>query len=179
MSSSRVGLRFFQNARASFRNAYGPFRRPGAQGRRFQSADAGSASSEQQSAFKRMWNSPVGLKTVHFWAPVMKWALVIAGISDFSRPAEKLSLTQNAALMATGAIWTRWCLIIKPRNILLAAVNFFLGCVGVVQVSRILMYRRSLDGGSTKEALKDMEQGVVGSAKSVSAKTEAAVEKST
>ena len=47
-----------------------------------------------------------------------QWGLVIAGISDFSRPAENLSLTQNFALTATGAIWTRWCLIIKPRNIL-------------------------------------------------------------
>lgn len=47
-----------------------------------------------------------------------QWGLVIAGISDFSRPAEKLSLTQNGALMATGAIWTRWCMIITPRNML-------------------------------------------------------------
>ena len=51
-------------------------------------------------------------------APVMKWALVIAGISDLARPAEKLSLTQNAALTTTGIIWTRWCLIIKPKNYL-------------------------------------------------------------
>ena len=51
-----------------------------------------------------------------------QWALVIAGISDFNRPAEKLSLTQNCALMATGAIWTRWCLIIKPRNVLYVLV---------------------------------------------------------
>ncbi len=48
----------------------------------------------------------------------MKWGLVIAGISDLGRPAEKLSLTQNAALTATGIIWTRWCLIIKPKNYL-------------------------------------------------------------
>ncbi|KAF3942212.1 hypothetical protein ABW19_dt0200218 [Dactylella cylindrospora] len=68
--------------------------------------------------FSRLWNSEVGLKTVHFWAPVMKWGLVIAGISDFYRPAEKLSLTQNLALTATGSIWTRWCLIIKPKNYL-------------------------------------------------------------
>jgi hypothetical protein len=39
-------------------------------------------------------------------------------MADFARPAEKLSLTQNAALMGTGAIWTRWCMIIKPRNVL-------------------------------------------------------------
>lgn len=48
----------------------------------------------------------------------MKWALVLAGVSDFARPAEKLSLTQNAALTSTGLIWTRWCLIIKPKNYL-------------------------------------------------------------
>ena len=51
-------------------------------------------------------------------APIMKWALVLAGISDFARPAEKLSVTQNVALTATGLIWTRWCLIIKPKNYL-------------------------------------------------------------
>ncbi|CAI7630833.1 unnamed protein product [Penicillium pancosmium] len=173
--SSRVGFRFFNNARASFRNASAPFRRPGGQGWRFQSSEAGAGAAEQQSTFQRMWNSPVGVKTVHFWAPVMKWGLVIAGISDFNRPAEKLSLTQNGALTATGAIWTRWCLIIKPRNVLLAAVNFFLGCVGVVQVSRIIMYRRSQDG-SAIETAKDIEQDVAESAKSAAKQVEGAVE---
>ncbi|KAA8643382.1 hypothetical protein EYZ11_003430 [Aspergillus tanneri] len=174
--SSRFGLRFFQNSRAGFRNAYGPFRRPGGQGFRFQSS--GATSAEKQSLFQRLWNSPVGVKTVHFWAPVMKWALVVAGISDFSRPAEKLSLTQNAALMATGAIWTRWCMIITPRNYLLAAVNFFLGCVGVVQVTRIFQYRRSLTG-STAEAAKEMEHEVVDSAKAAVHKVEKVVERPT
>ncbi|RYP53623.1 hypothetical protein DL769_010492 [Monosporascus sp. CRB-8-3] len=39
-------------------------------GRRFQSTSSSSAAGEQQqqhSWFKRMWDSPVGLKTVHFW----------------------------------------------------------------------------------------------------------------
>lgn len=48
--------------------------------------------------------------------------LVLSGAADFARPAEKLSLTQNIALMCTGAIWTRWCLIIKPRNIMYALI---------------------------------------------------------
>ncbi|KAJ5263352.1 mitochondrial pyruvate carrier 2 [Penicillium angulare] len=170
--SSRLGFRFLNNTRFAFRNGSGPFRRQAGQGFRFQSSEAGAG--EQQSTFQRMWNSPVGVKTVHFWAPVMKWALVIAGISDFQRPAEKLSLTQNAALMGTGAIWTRWCLIIKPRNVLLAAVNFFLGCVGVVQVSRIYMYRKSLEE-SPVEAAKDLEKEVVDSAKGVVTATEDAV----
>ncbi|KAL2158410.1 hypothetical protein VTH06DRAFT_4458 [Thermothelomyces fergusii] len=107
---------------------------------RFQSTAAGAAA---EPWLKRMWNSPVGLKTVHFWAPIMKWALVLAGISDFARPAEKLSLTQNIALTCTGMIWTRWCLIIKPKNYLLAAVNFFLGAVGIVQVTRIGLWHQS------------------------------------
>jgi len=37
----------------------------------------------------------IGPKTVFFWAPMMKWALVGAGVKDLSRPAEKLSLSQN------------------------------------------------------------------------------------
>ncbi|KAM3538784.1 hypothetical protein ARSEF1564_008296 [Beauveria bassiana] len=92
------------------------------QNRRWQSSEAGAGGAgsqqQQQSWFKRMWESEIGIKTVHFWAPVMKWALVIAGISDFARPVEKLSFTQNAALTCTGLIWTRWCLIIKPKNYL-------------------------------------------------------------
>lgn len=51
-------------------------------------------------------------------APVMKWGVVLAGASDFLRPADKLSLTQNLALMATGSIWTRWCFVIRPQNML-------------------------------------------------------------
>lgn len=84
-----------------------------------------------------------------------QWALVLAGVSDFARPAEKLSLTQNGALTATGFIWTRWCLIIKPKNILLAAVNFFLGVVGIIQVSRILIYRSSQSNKTVADEVKD------------------------
>lgn len=128
---------FHQSTRATFRSQFAR-----TSGRRFQSTAAGSEG-QQQSWFKRMVDSPIGFKTVHFWAPVMKWALVLAGIGDFARPADKLSLTQNAALTATGAIWTRWCFVITPQNYLLAAVNFFLGCVGVAQLTRIAMYNAS------------------------------------
>ncbi|KAI0848431.1 UPF0041-domain-containing protein [Daldinia vernicosa] len=129
---------FQQSAlRPAFRSNFAP-----KTGRRFAST-ATTGEGAAQSWFQRMWNSPIGIKTVHFWAPVMKWAIVIAGISDFARPPDKLSLTQNAALTATGLIWTRWCFVIKPRNVLLATVNFFLGCVGIIQVCRILMWRRS------------------------------------
>ena len=36
-----------------------------------------------------------GPKTVFFWAPMMKWGLVAAGVNDLKRPAEKLSVSQN------------------------------------------------------------------------------------
>ncbi|KAI9889956.1 MAG: Mitochondrial pyruvate carrier 2 [Vezdaea aestivalis] len=117
-----------------------------------------------------MWNGPVGVKTVHFWAPVMKWALVITGISDFYRPPEKLSLTQNIALTGTGIIWTRWCLIIKPKNYLLAAVNFFLGCVGLVQVGRIVSWQRSVEASGIGAEAEDAKDKVVGGAKEALAK---------
>ncbi|KAL6450087.1 MPC3 Mitochondrial pyruvate carrier 3 [Candida maltosa Xu316] len=102
-----------------------------------------AATAQHASKFSRFLNSETGPKTIHFWAPVFKWALVIAGINDTQRPVEKLSGTQQIALFATGAIWTRWAgFAIKPRNYLLASVNFFLGGVAGYQLIRIVNYRR-------------------------------------
>ncbi|KAF8864667.1 UPF0041-domain-containing protein [Acephala macrosclerotiorum] len=195
-TSQQAQAQLFRTTRNRFQN-YGS--------KRWQST-AAPAAEQQVSWFKRMWDSPIGVKTVHFWAPVMKvfptsnfphlrsgaiiskhysshkvinkqrnflscfdqnttWAIVIAGIGDFYRPAEKLSLTQNVALTATGLIWTRWCLIIKPRNVLLATVNFFLGLVGVIQVSRIASYNYSQKGKSTAEQLEEAKDGAIDAAK--------------
>ncbi|KAM6484400.1 hypothetical protein HDV62DRAFT_355615 [Trichoderma sp. SZMC 28011] len=131
---------FNSQAQQMFRNQ---FRQ---QGKRWQSTASGE---QQQSAswFKKAWESEVGIKTVHFWAPVMKWALVLAGISDLARPAEKLSFAQNFSLMCTGLIWTRWCFVITPKNMLLAAVNFFLALVGIAQITRITMHNMSKKDG--------------------------------
>jgi hypothetical protein len=92
----------------------------------------------------------------------VQWGLVIAGAADFARPASQLSLSQNAALTATGFIWTRWCFIIKPRNVFLASVNFLLGCVGITQVVRVLLYQRSIAGveGAVKEEGRALEKAV-------------------
>ncbi|KAJ7874700.1 mitochondrial pyruvate carrier [Mycena olivaceomarginata] len=86
-------------------------------------------------------NHPAGPKTVFFWAPLMKWCLVGAGLKDLARPADKLSLSQNLALTATGFIWVRYSLVITPVNYSLAAVNFFVGLSGVTQLARITQYR--------------------------------------
>ena len=84
-----------------------------------------------------------GPLTIFFWAPAFKWALVIAAIADMTRPAEKLSVTQSTALAATGFIWSRYSLVIIPKNWLLFAVNIFVGATGLIQMSRIYMYRQN------------------------------------
>lgn len=99
----------------------------------------------------------------------MKWGIVIAGASDLTRPASQLSLNTNAALMTTGLIWTRWCFVIRPKNIFLATVNFFLFLTGATQTTRILMYQNSLkgaegqaeaEGKEIKEELKEVANKV-------------------
>jgi hypothetical protein len=67
----------------------------------------------------------------------MKWGLVIAGLGDLNRPVENLSLTQQSALAATGLIWSRYSMVITPKNWNLFSVNIFVGCIGVYQLFRI------------------------------------------
>ena len=64
--------------------------------------------------------------------------LVFAGMSDFTRPAEKLSLNQSLSLALTGSIWARYCLVIIPVNYFLCSCNVFLGLTGIVQTARVL-----------------------------------------
>ncbi|KAG8899760.1 Mitochondrial pyruvate carrier 2 [Tulasnella sp. 408] len=80
----------------------------------------------------------------------MKWGLVAAGLKDLSRPADKLSVSQNVALAATGFIWVRYSFVIIPVNYSLAAVNFFVGSSGLAQLVRIWDYRRKLASGELK-----------------------------
>lgn len=42
---------------------------------------------------------------------MMKWGLVVAGLGDLARPADKLSASQNSALAVTGFIWVRYVLV--------------------------------------------------------------------
>jgi len=161
--SYRPGFRTASGGFAGFRTA---FRRTF--NRRWQSSTtAEQPVKENSNPFS--WNSPVGPKTVHFWAPVMKWALVGVSISDFGRPAEQLSLPQSFALTATGAIWTRWCLIIKPKNYLLAAVNFFLFLANGYQIARIVNYNMD-------QKNKTLSGEVKSEAKAAEAKVENVVE---
>jgi len=64
--------------------------------------------------------------------------LVIAGIGDLTRPADKLSVGQSGALSATGLIWSRYSLVIIPKNWSLFSVNVFVAATALYQFTRAL-----------------------------------------
>ncbi|KAJ1076324.1 hypothetical protein K5549_021455, partial [Capra hircus] len=73
-------------------------------------------------------NHPAG-PTVFFWA-------MRAEPAGMARPTEKLS-TAEATVLATGFIWSRYSLVIIPKNWSLLAVNFFAGIAGASELSNI------------------------------------------
>lgn len=88
------------------------------------------------SKFKTLLNHPAGPKTVFFWAPTMKWALVFATISDLNKDPSKISTPQTTALAATGLIWSRYATQIIPVNYNLLAVNVFVSLTNLYQLYR-------------------------------------------
>lgn len=71
-----------------------------------------------------------GPSTIFFWAPAMKWGLSIANLMDLQRPVDTISVSQQLALCTTGAIWTRFAFVVKPKNYNLASVNLALCLTG-------------------------------------------------
>ncbi|XP_022919676.1 mitochondrial pyruvate carrier 2-like [Onthophagus taurus] len=108
-----------------------------------------------------IWNHEAGPKTVHFWAPVVKWGLVVAGISDLARPASNLSVQQCGALAATGFIWSRYSLVIIPKNWGLFSVNFFIGLTQSVQLYRAYDYHYNVKGKEQQETEAVSQEKVV------------------
>ncbi|XP_036144589.1 mitochondrial pyruvate carrier 2-like isoform X2 [Monomorium pharaonis] len=91
--------------------------------------------------FRAAFLHPAGPTTVFFWAPTFKWGLVIAGIGDLNRPADTISVSQTAALMLTGAIWSRYSMVIIPKNYNLLSVNLFVCATGAYNCVRGLLYQ--------------------------------------
>ncbi|OWR51613.1 light-induced protein brain protein 44 [Danaus plexippus plexippus] len=125
------------------------------------------------SQLRPLWEHAAGPKTIFFWAPAFKWGLVVAGLGDLNRPAETLSISQSlslaitgglvmaglgdltrpveslsipqsASLAATGIIWSRYSLVIIPKNYSLFAVNVFVAITSVYQISRAIRHQQSL-----------------------------------
>ncbi|CAH1400877.1 unnamed protein product [Nezara viridula] len=90
------------------------------------------------SSLKPLWNHPAGPKTIFFWAPAVKWGLVVAGLGDVQRPVEKVSAKQYGALAVTGLIWSRYSVVIEPKNWSLLAVNLLVSLTSGYQVVRAL-----------------------------------------
>ncbi|KAF2237860.1 UPF0041-domain-containing protein [Viridothelium virens] len=180
--AGRNPLHLFRASRAGLRTSqWAPMRQQFGRRRVQTVAETNVEPPKNESAFTKLWNSEVGPKTVHFWAPIMKWGLVLAGIADLARPAENLSLQQNGALVATGAIWTRWCFVIRPKNYFLATVNFFVFLVGTTQCTRIFLYNQSIKNSSLTDELKkaakdekEMVKGIVESPERAAEKAKAA-----
>ncbi|XP_026514774.1 mitochondrial pyruvate carrier 2 [Terrapene carolina triunguis] len=121
-----------------------------------------------------LYNHPAGPKTVFFWAPVMKWVSIRSHFADivnvsagqgmiFSYPGGNSSLADVAlplvvifAFYPTGLIWSRYSLVIIPKNWGLFTVNFFVGCAGGSQLFRIWRYNQELKA-KEKEQLQQKE----------------------
>lgn len=93
-----------------------------------------------------LWNHEAGPKTIFFWAPAFKWSLVIAGLGDLARPAEKISMSQSAALSATGLVWARYSMVIIPKNYSLLSVNVFVALTGLYSLARAINYEYNVKG---------------------------------
>ncbi|GAB2230000.1 hypothetical protein Droror1_Dr00014256 [Drosera rotundifolia] len=92
------------------------------------------------SKLQALWNHPAGPKTIHFWAPTFKWGISIANVADFSKPPEKLSYPQQIAVACTGLVWSRYSLVITPKNWNLFSVNVAMAGTGLYQLSRKLKF---------------------------------------
>nr|XP_016932265.1 mitochondrial pyruvate carrier 2 [Drosophila suzukii] len=93
-------------------------------------------------AMQPLWQSPAGPRTVFFWAPAFKWTLVLAGLSDtLNRPPGNISLNQCASLAVTGLIWSRYSVVITPKNYSLLAVNLGVFCIQGYLVIKHLRWR--------------------------------------
>lgn len=69
----------------------------------------------------------------------------MAGLRDMARDASTLSIAQTIALLATGIIWSRYSLVITPKNWNLFSVNAFVALTQFVQMCRAIHYHYFTD----------------------------------
>jgi len=71
-------------------------------------------------------SSAGGPFTIHPWPPMTKLAISGTSMLELDRPTDKISLSQCAALTLTGAIFSRYALVVTPVNYPLTSVNVLL-----------------------------------------------------
>lgn len=67
-----------------------------------------------------------------------------AALGDLQRPVDKVSAKQTGSLAVTGLIWSRYSLVIIPKNWALFCVNMLVAATNFYQLGRVLNYQRSL-----------------------------------
>ncbi|KAK4753327.1 hypothetical protein SAY87_022125 [Trapa incisa] len=92
------------------------------------------------SKLQAFWNHPAGPKTIHFWAPTFKWVISIANVADFTKPPDSISYPQQTVVAVSGLIWSRYSMVIKPRNLNLLGVNMAMAGTGLYQLSRKILH---------------------------------------
>ncbi|GAB6032513.1 pyruvate transporter mpc1 [Chamberlinius hualienensis] len=72
------------------------------------------------------------LMSTHFWGPVANWGIPLAAIADIKKDPSYISGKMTFALMLYSALFMRFAIRVKPRNLLLFAchvTNFSAQCV--------------------------------------------------
>ncbi|XP_030750669.1 mitochondrial pyruvate carrier 4-like [Sitophilus oryzae] len=103
----------------------------------------------------RLWHHVAGPKTIFFWAPIVKWSIVIAGIADLNRPADQISLGQSSSLAITGLIWSRYSVVIYPVNYQLLSANVFMGITQFYQFLRCVHFNFILTPEEQERYIKE------------------------
>lgn len=85
--------------------------------------------------------------------------------------------TSECLVGVTSHVTLRESPVADSLNSSLAAVNFFLGCVGVTQVTRIFLYQRSLKHTTIAQEAKQDAIDVSDTAKKIAEDPRAAVKK--
>ena len=75
-------------------------------------------------SIKALINSPVGPKTIQFWAPAANWCLVLAAIADANKPAERISPGMTTTLFFYSGFFMRFAWRVQLRNLLLFSCHF-------------------------------------------------------
>lgn len=70
---------------------------------------------------------------------------MIAGLNDLRRPADQLSIGQCGSLAATGVIWSRYSLVIIPKNYGLFSVNVFVALTQIAQLYRAFTFQKKVE----------------------------------
>ncbi|XP_026190481.1 uncharacterized protein LOC34621582 [Cyclospora cayetanensis] len=98
---------------------------------------------------KSIIEHPAGPFTIHFWAPTLKWGISIANILDImDKDAASISPEQQIAVAATGLIWSRYSMVIRPKNWNLFSVNVVMAFTGCLQLGRVACREYKVRTGS-------------------------------